>query len=89
MKRATAAEKIQAAKALEEAYSAEQAAEQARATLEKATLEADVIVKAEIEKQQLELKAEAELNRPAAAQRVKLTLRCCVCRRRPTVCAQS
>ena len=60
MKRATAAEKIQAAKALEEAYSAEQAAEQARATLEKATLEADVIVKAEIEKQQLELKAEAE-----------------------------
>ena len=53
MKRATAAEKIQAAKALEEAYSAEQAAEQARATLEKATLEADVIVKAEIEKQQL------------------------------------
>ncbi|MFQ9147262.1 MAG: flotillin family protein [Eubacteriales bacterium] len=60
LKRATAAEKIQAAKALEEAYSAQKAAEQARATLEQATLEADVIVKAEIEKKQLELKAEAE-----------------------------
>ena len=60
MKRATAAEKIQAAKALEEAYAAQQAAEQARASLEQATLEADIIVKAEIEKKQIELKAEAE-----------------------------
>ncbi len=60
LKRATAAEKIQAAKALEEAYAAQQAAEQARAALEQATLEADIIVKAEIEKKQLELKAEAE-----------------------------
>ena len=60
LKRATAAEKIQAAKALEEAYAAQQAAEQARASLEAATLEADVIVKAEIEKKQIELKAEAE-----------------------------
>ncbi len=60
LKRATAAEKIQAAKALEEAYAAQQAAEQARASLEQATLEADIIVKAEIEKKQMELKAEAE-----------------------------
>ncbi len=60
LKRATAAEKIQAAKALEESYAAQEAAEQARASKEKATLEADVIVKAEIEKKQLELQAEAE-----------------------------
>ncbi|MBO5789322.1 MAG: flotillin family protein [Clostridia bacterium] len=57
---ATTAEKIQAAKALEEAYAAEQAAEQARKAREMATLEANVIVKAEIEKRRLELEAEAE-----------------------------
>ncbi|MBQ8551342.1 MAG: flotillin family protein [Clostridia bacterium] len=60
LKRATAAEKIQEAKALEEAYAAQKAAEMARASLEAATLEADIIVKAEIEKKELELKAEAE-----------------------------
>ena len=60
LKRATAAEKIQAAKALEEAYAAQKSAELARASLEQATLEADIIVKAEIEKKQAELKAEAE-----------------------------
>ena len=60
LKRATAAEKIQEAKALEEAYAAQKAAEMARASLEQATLEADIIVKAEIEKKELELKAEAE-----------------------------
>ncbi len=57
---ATAAEKIQSAKALEESYSAEQAAEEARRSLEKATLEADIIVKTEAKKRQLELEAEAE-----------------------------
>ena len=56
----TAAEKIQAAKALEESYSAEQAAEEARRSLEQATLEADIIVKTEAKKRQLELEAEAE-----------------------------
>ncbi len=60
LKRATAAEKIQSAKALEEAYAAQKSAELARASLEQATLEADVLVKAEIEKKQAELKAEAE-----------------------------
>lgn len=60
LRRSTAAEKIQAAKALEESYAAEQAAELARSTREKATLEADIIVKAEIEKRQRELEAEAE-----------------------------
>ena len=60
LKRATAAENIQTAKALEESYAAQQAAELARASLEKAKLEADVIVKAEIRKKEIELKAEAD-----------------------------
>lgn len=54
------AQKTQAAKALEESYEAERLAELARATREKATLEADVIVEAEIRKKKLELEAEAE-----------------------------
>ncbi|MBQ3094530.1 MAG: flotillin family protein [Clostridia bacterium] len=57
---ATAAEKIQAAKALEESYAAEQAAEAARRAREQATLEADIIVQTEAKKRQLELEAEAE-----------------------------
>ncbi len=57
---ATAAEKIQKAKSLEEAYLAEKEAEQARAARELATKEADVIVRAEIEKRKLEIDAEAE-----------------------------
>ena len=57
---ATTAEKIQAAKALEESYAAEQAAEEARRAREQATLEADVIVRTEAKKRQLELEAEAE-----------------------------
>lgn len=60
LRRATAAEKIQAANALTEAYSAEQEAEKARAAREQATLEADIIVQAEIEKKKMELEAEAE-----------------------------
>ena len=52
---ATAAEKIQAAKALEESYAAEQEAEAARFALEKATLEANVIVQAEIKKREIDL----------------------------------
>ena len=59
LKRATAAENIQTAKALEESYAAQEAAEQARANLEKAKLEADVLVKAEINKKEIELAAEA------------------------------
>ena len=57
---ATTAEKIQAAKALEESYAAEQAAEEARRSREQATLEADIIVRTEAKKRQLELEAEAE-----------------------------
>ena len=60
LKRATAAENIQAAKAMEESYEAQKAAEQARASYEQAKMEADVNVKTQIEKRQLELQAEAE-----------------------------
>ena len=59
LKRATAAENIQSAKALEESYAAQEAAEQARANLERAKLEADVLVKAQINKKEIELAAEA------------------------------
>ena len=59
-KRATAAENIQAARAMEESYEAQKAAELARASFEQAKMEADIIVKAQIEKQKLELQAEAE-----------------------------
>jgi flotillin len=60
LRRATAAEKIATAKALEQAYLAEKEAEIARATREKASLEADVIIKSEIEKQQKVIQAEAD-----------------------------
>lgn len=60
MRLATAAEAVQAAKAKEEAYIAQQQAEQARAALETATQQADVIVKAKIAKEQAEIEAEAK-----------------------------
>lgn len=60
LKLATASEKIQSAKALEEAYLAEQMAEEARAKKEMATKQADAIVQAEIEKQKLVIEAKAE-----------------------------
>lgn len=59
-RRAVAAEKVQSAKALEESYRAEQDAEVARANREKATQEADIIVRAEIEKRRVEIEAEAQ-----------------------------
>ena len=57
---ATAAEKIQKAKALEEAYLAEKEAEEARAAREMATRQADTIVQAQIDKEKLVIDAEAE-----------------------------
>ncbi len=59
-KRALAAEKVQAAKALEEAYAAEKLAEQARALRKAAEQEADIVVPARIDKQKVEIDAEAE-----------------------------
>lgn len=60
LKLATAAESVQAAKAKQEAYIAEQEAEQTRAKLERATQTADVIITAQIMKEQAEIAAEAE-----------------------------
>ena len=60
LKLAMASEKIQAAKALEEAYLAEQIAEEARGKKEMATRQADAIVQAEIAKQKLVIEAHAE-----------------------------
>lgn len=60
LRRAVTAEKLAEAKAKEEAYAAEQLAEKARAERELATQQADVIVKARIEKERMELAAEAE-----------------------------
>ena len=60
LKLAIASEKVQQAKALREAYTAERDAEIGRAEKEKATKEADVIVNAEIEKQKAIIAAQAE-----------------------------
>lgn len=60
---AQSAEFIAQAKANEEAYKAEQQAELERAKRERATLEADIIVNAEIQKQKAEIEAEAEAER--------------------------
>ncbi|MFV0566768.1 MAG: flotillin family protein [Flavobacteriaceae bacterium] len=59
-KRAIASEKVQAAKALEEAYGAERNAEDARASRDKATQYANIVVPAEIDKNKVEIDAEAE-----------------------------
>jgi len=57
---AMTAEKVQAAKALEESYLAEQKAEQARADRERSTQNANVVVPAEISKRKAIIDAEAE-----------------------------
>jgi flotillin len=60
LKKATAAEKVQSAKALEEAYLAEQRAEEARAERERAAQNASIVVTAEIQKQKAIIEAQAE-----------------------------
>lgn len=57
---AIASEKVQAAKALEESYSAERDAEIARAERERSSQMADIVVPAQIDKQKVEIEAEAE-----------------------------
>lgn len=60
LKLATASEKVQLAKSLEEAYAAEQEAESARAERDRATQNANIVIPAEINKQKVEITAEAE-----------------------------
>jgi flotillin len=57
---AIAAEKVQAAKALEESYLAEQKAETARAERERSTQNANIVIPAEIAKQKAIIDAQAE-----------------------------
>jgi len=57
---AVAAEKVQAAKALEEAYKSERDAELARAEREEATRKANVVVPAQIDKEKAIIDAEAQ-----------------------------
>jgi flotillin len=56
---AIAAEKVNQAKALEEAYAAERQAELARAERQQATQKADIVVPAQINKEKIEIDAEA------------------------------
>ncbi|MEK6780418.1 MAG: SPFH domain-containing protein [Bacteroidota bacterium] len=60
LKFATASEKVQAAKALEESYAAEQEAERARAERDRATQNANIVIPAQINKEKVEITAEAE-----------------------------
>jgi flotillin len=60
LRKAIAAEKVQSAKALEEAYVAEQLAEKARAERERASQIANIVVAAEIQKQKAIIEAQAE-----------------------------
>ena len=60
LQRAISAEKIAEAKALEDSYVAQMRAETARAERELATQQADIIVKAKVEKERAVLDAEAE-----------------------------
>ncbi len=57
---ATSAEKVQQAKALQDAYAAEQLAENARADRERSTQQANIIVPAEVEKKRRIIEAQAE-----------------------------
>jgi len=60
LKKAVAAEKVQQAQALEEAYKAEQLAEDARAERDRAAQNATIVVAAEIQKQKAIIEAQAE-----------------------------
>ncbi len=74
---ATAAEKVAEAKALEEAYAAEESAERQRAKRDEASQMASIIVEAEIQKKKIEVLAEAEKIRvrlTAEAERLKIEL---------------
>jgi flotillin len=57
---AVTAEKVQQAKALQDAYLAERDAENARAERERSTLQANVLVSQEVDKQRVIVEAEAE-----------------------------
>lgn len=59
-RRASAAEKIALAKALQEAYAAEKDAELKRAERERATKKADIVIPAEVNKERVQIEADAK-----------------------------
>ncbi len=72
---ATAAEKVAAAKSLEESYIAEELAERQRAKRDEAAQTATVVVQAEIERRRIEVLAEAQKNQVRlAAEAAKLRI---------------
>lgn len=74
---ATAAEKVAAAKALEEAYISEETAERQRANRDEASQMADIMVDAQIERKKIEVLAEADKRKvelDAEADRIKVEL---------------
>lgn len=72
---ATAAEKVAAAKSLEESYVAEESAERQRAKRDEAAQVATVVVQAEIERKKIEVLAEAQKNQiRLAAEAAKLRI---------------
>jgi flotillin len=74
---ATAAEKVAAAKALEESYVAEEQAERQRGKRDEASQAATIVVEAEIQRRKIEVLAEAEkikVRLAAEAERLKIEL---------------
>ncbi len=89
---ATSAEKVAAAKALEEAYAAEESAERQRAKREEAARAADIIVQAEIERRKIEVMAEADKSRvrlAAEAEKLRMELQAEADKRRIELVAQA
>ncbi|MEO6052422.1 MAG: SPFH domain-containing protein [Chthoniobacterales bacterium] len=75
MRLATAAEKVAAAKSLEESYVAEELAERQRAKRDEAAQTATIVVQAEIERRRIEVMAEAQKNQiRLAAEGAKLRI---------------
>jgi len=75
MRAATAAEKVAAAKSLEESYIAEESAERQRAKRDEAAQVATIVVQAEIERRRIEVMAEAQKNQVRlAAEAAKLRI---------------
>jgi len=89
---AVAAEKVAAAKALEESYVAEELAERQRAKRDEAAQAASVIVSAEIERKKIEVLAEAQKNKvrlDAEAEKLRVELEAEAEKRRIELTAQA
>jgi len=91
LRMATAAEKVAAAKSLEESYVAEELAERQRAKRDEAAQTATVVVQAEIERRRIEVIAEAQKNQvrlAAEASKLRIELEAEAEKRRIELTAQ-